>query len=44
MLIYRARRLEHEIRYIIGTKYRDIYKKEFYEGGLVGKSMRGRFD
>ncbi len=44
MLLHKARRLEHEIWYIIGTKHYDIYKKEFCDGGLVGKSMCGRYD
>lgn len=44
-LLYKARHLEHEVWYIIGTKYPDIYKKEFcVKDGLVGKSMCGRFD
>ena len=44
VLLHKAKRLEHEIWYVIGTKYHDIYKKEFCDGGLVGKSMCGRHD
>ena len=46
--IYIARRqryMLHEIWYILGTKYRDIYTKEFCgTGGLTGEMICGRFD
>ncbi len=42
---HRQRNLLHEIWYVLGTRYHDIYRNEFCgKGGLVGKMLCGRFD
>lgn len=44
-IAHHQRYMLHEIWYTLGTRYRDIYIKEFCgTGGLTGKMKCGRFD